>query len=74
MASNSKSINIIPRARGGTATIDNGETMCAKHNFIKKNFDQTEFGKRYFIGLYKSAKKKQGEANAKVFYANSNTV
>ncbi len=59
--------HIIPRARGGTATIENGETMCAKHNFIKKNFDQTEFGKRYFIGLYELAKKNKEKQMQKFF-------
>ena len=48
--------HIIPRSRGGTATIENGETLCAKHNYIKKNFKQTELGKRSFIRLYELAK------------------
>lgn len=48
--------HIIPRAQGGTATIENGETLCAKHNYIKKNFKQTELGKRSFIRLYELAK------------------
>ena len=49
--------HIIPRAQGGTATVENGETLCAQHNFIKKNYNQTELGKKSFIRLYELAKK-----------------
>jgi hypothetical protein len=41
---------------GGKATIENGQTLCAQHNFIKKNFKQTETGKKMFIRLYELAK------------------
>ena len=35
--------------------IDNGQTLCTQHNNIKKNYSQTEAGKRYFMKLYKKA-------------------
>ncbi len=41
---------------GGKATIENGQTLCAQHNFLKKNFKQTETGKKMFIRLYELAK------------------
>lgn len=41
---------------GGQATIENGQTLCAQHNFLKKNFKQTETGKKMFIRLYELAK------------------
>jgi hypothetical protein len=41
---------------GGKATIENGQTLCAQHNFKKKNYKQTETGKKMFIGLYELAK------------------
>ncbi len=41
---------------GGQATIENGQTLCAQHNFLKKNFKQTETGKKMFIRLYDLAK------------------
>lgn len=44
---------------GGRATLENGQTLCAKHNFLKKNLGQTEFGKKYFIKLYNFAKKEE---------------
>jgi hypothetical protein len=43
---------------GGENTIENGETLCAQHNFQKKNYKQTESGKRFFIRLYDLAKSK----------------
>ena len=54
--------HIKPKDLGGKATISNGQTLCSKHNFIKKNLNQTETGKRMFIRLYELAKKeKNGE-------------
>ena len=47
--------HIIPRDKGGQATIDNGQTLCTKHNNIKKNYGQTEAGKRFFIDLHRRA-------------------
>lgn len=44
---------------GGTNDISNGETLCAQHNFQKKNYKMTESGKRFFIHLYEAAKKNE---------------
>ena len=49
--------HVKPKDRGGRATLENGQTLCSQHNFLKKNFGQTTLGKRYFIRLCKSAKK-----------------
>ncbi len=49
--------HIKPRDLGGKATLENGQTLCSQHNFLKKNFKQTETGKRLFIRLYELAKK-----------------
>ena len=48
--------HIIPKDRGGRAEITNGQTLCSIHNLKKKNYKQTETGKRMFIHLYKLAK------------------
>lgn len=50
--------HIVPKDRGGTNTVENGQTLCAQHNLIKKNYSQTEAGKRYFIKMYEEAIKK----------------
>ncbi|MFH1162000.1 MAG: HNH endonuclease signature motif containing protein [Candidatus Jorgensenbacteria bacterium] len=42
---------------GGKATLENGQTLCSQHNFLKKNYGQTALGKRFFIQLYQAAKK-----------------
>lgn len=44
-----------PLDKGGANTIENGQTLCSEHNFLKKNYSQTEFGKRFLTGLYKDA-------------------
>ena len=48
--------HIIPKDKGGKATIENGQTLCSTHNFRKKNYKQTETGKKMFIRLYELAK------------------
>lgn len=48
--------HIMPKDFGGKATLENGQTLCSQHNFLKKNFKQTETGKKMFIRLYELAK------------------
>lgn len=48
--------HIKPKDQGGEATIKNGQTLCSIHNFQKKNYNQTETGKKMFIRLYEKAK------------------
>jgi predicted restriction endonuclease len=48
--------HIKPKDLGGQAIIENGQTLCAQHNFMKKNLKQTETGKKMFIRLYELAK------------------
>jgi hypothetical protein len=43
--------HIKPRSAGGQGIIENGQVLCAPHNFIKKNLSQTETGKKGFIRL-----------------------
>ena len=47
--------HIKPKDRGGTNNADNGQVLCMEHNLIKKNYSQTEAGKRYFIKMYEKA-------------------
>lgn len=60
--------HIKPRYLGGKATIENGQTLCAQHNFIKKHLKQTETGKKMFIRLYGLAKN-EGNEDLKKFCA-----
>ncbi|MCH5336275.1 MAG: HNH endonuclease [Campylobacter sp.] len=48
--------HIKPKDLGGKATLENGQTLCARHNFLKKNLKQTETGKKMFIQMLESAK------------------
>ena len=52
--------HIRPKDKGGKATIENGQTLCAQHNFLKKNDNATQSGKKRMIRLYELAK---GEGN-----------
>ena len=53
--------HIKPKDRGGTNTIENGQTLCYEHNLRKRNYSQTEAGKRYFIRMYEIALEHQDE-------------
>lgn len=48
--------HIKPKYAGGKSTIENGQTLCSQHNFLKKTMNQTETGKMMFIRLYELAK------------------
>lgn len=47
--------HIKPKDKGGNNSLENGQTLCMEHNLLKKNYSQTEAGKRYFIRLYEQA-------------------
>ena len=61
--------HIKPRDLGGESVIENGQTLCAQHNFQKKNLKQTETDKKMFIHLYELAKK-SNDKKLKDFCAN----
>jgi len=60
--------HIKPRYLGGKSTIENGQTLYAQHNFIKKTLNQTETGKKMFIRLYELAKKEGNQELIKFCY------
>ncbi len=49
--------HILPKDKGGKASLENGQTLCSICNFRKKNYNQTESGKKMFIRLWKTAKR-----------------
>ncbi len=49
--------HIRPRSRGGESTVENGQVLCGRHNYMKKHYGQTETGKRMFIDLRRLAEK-----------------
>lgn len=53
--------HIIPKDLGGKAEVANGQTLCSQHNLQKKNYKQTETGKKMFIRLYELAKQHSDE-------------
>jgi hypothetical protein len=40
--------HVIPRDKGGTGDLSNGQTLCSACNMLKKNHGSLEFGKRFF--------------------------
>ena len=47
--------HVVPRSKGGRATVDNGQVLCSHHNNMKKNYGQTETCKRMYNVLYQQA-------------------
>jgi hypothetical protein len=58
--------HIKPKDKGGKATLENGQTLCAEHNLLKKTSGQTESGKRMFISLLRTARQ-DGDAKLEAF-------
>lgn len=58
--------HIKPKELGGNATISNGQTLCASHNFRKKISSQTETGKKMFIRLLESVKNSDDKNASKI--------
>jgi hypothetical protein len=56
--------HIKPRSLGGQGTIENGQTLCSRHNFIKKNYSQTETGKKSFIRLLELVQAQPNDPNS----------
>ena len=57
--------HILPKDKGGKATLENGQTLCSICNFRKKNYNQTESGKKMFIRLWETAKRLGDEKTQK---------
>lgn len=53
--------HIKPKDLDGKAVIENGQVLCSRCNFLKKNLKQTETGKKMFIRLYELAKKENNK-------------
>lgn len=47
----------VPKDKGGKATVENGQTLCSICNFRKKNYGQTESGKKMLIRLWEASKR-----------------
>ena len=50
-----------PKSKSGENTVENGQTLCRRHNLMKKNYSQTEAGKRFFKHTYEMAVQNQDE-------------
>lgn len=51
----------VPIDKGGLSTVENGQMLCSEHNFLKKNYSQTEFGKRFITKLFIEAAKSKDD-------------
>ena len=61
--------HIKPRSLGGQGVVENGQTLCSKHNFIKKNYSQTETGKKGFIRLLELVRTQKDNPESEILEA-----
>lgn len=61
--------HILAKDKGGKATIENGQVLCSQCNFKKKNYNQTETGKKMFINFYELSKHIGDTKNKQFFEA-----
>ena len=60
--------HIKPKSLGGTNSIENGQTLCSQHNFLKKHLQATTTAKKYFIRLYELSKTEKNKELEKFSY------
>ena len=58
--------HIKPRDRGGKSTLDNGQTLCSRCNFLKKNMSMKSLGKKIFQNLLKQSIKTKNSEMTKI--------
>ena len=55
-----------PRDQGGLSTVENGQTLCSRCNFMKKNMNMKSLGKKIFENLLDESKKNKNKEMEKI--------
>lgn len=58
--------HIKPRDREGKSTLENGQTLCSRHNFLKKNMSMNSLGEKIFQNLLKQSIKSKNREMIKI--------
>jgi 5-methylcytosine-specific restriction endonuclease McrA len=58
--------HVTPRDRGGPSTLENGQTLCSRCNFLKKNMSMNSLGKKIFDDLLKKSMKNKNKEMIKI--------
>jgi hypothetical protein len=59
--------HIKPQAKGGTSTLENGQTLCSEHNLMKKRYGTTDFLVKYCKLMIEKAKQFRDDKIMKMF-------
>ena len=59
--------HIIPQAKGGKSTVENGQTLCSEHNLMKKRYGTVDFLGKYSKRMIERAKKFKDEKTEEMF-------
>lgn len=59
--------HIKPQAKGGTSTLENGQTLCSEHNLMKKRYGVVGFLGKYCRDMIDRAKKYKDVITEKMF-------
>lgn len=59
--------HIIPQAKGGASTLENGQTLCSEHNLMKKRYGVINFLGKYCKTMIERAKSYGDKKTEKMF-------
>lgn len=59
--------HVIPQAKGGTSTLENGQTLCSEHNLMKKRYGVIDFLGKYYETMIERAKSYGDKKTEKMF-------
>lgn len=59
--------HIKPQAKGGTSTLENGQTLCSEHNLMKKRYGVIDFLGKYCRKMIDRAKEYKDVVTEKMF-------
>src|SRR3989344_7317255 len=59
--------HIKPQAKGGTSTLENGQTLCSEHNLMKKGYGVIEFLGKYCRSMIERAIQYKDAITEKMF-------
>lgn len=59
--------HIMPQAKSGKSTLENGQTLCSEHNLMKKRYGLMEFLEKYCKDIIEKAKNYGDKKTEKIF-------
>lgn len=59
--------HVVPQAKGGQSTLENGQTLCSEHNLMKKRYGVIEFLEKYCTQMIERARGYEDKKTERMF-------